>query len=163
MVSWTVMIWKMISNSQKNNNMAFNLDKLKEVAKPRSEAAKDRARFRKENREWLRMSQDIALNLHNYLCNTGISQRLFAEKMGVSPVYVGKLLKGGENLTLETISKIQKAMGKNIISVNKPYVMVKSVILDPIVRFPDSAVKSKKHRGNKTTQNVFTVATDNAA
>lgn len=73
MVSWTVMIWRMTSNSQKNNNMAFNLDKLKEVAKPRSDAAKDRARFRKENREWLRMSQDIALNLHNYLCNTGIS------------------------------------------------------------------------------------------
>ena len=60
MVSWTVMIWRMTSNSQKNYNMAFNLDKLKEVAKPRSEAAKDRARFRKENREWLRMSQDIA-------------------------------------------------------------------------------------------------------
>ena len=59
--------------------------------------------------------------------------------------------------------KIQKAMGKNIISVNKPYVIVKSVILDSIVRFPDSAVKSKKYRGNKTTQNVFTVATDDAA
>ena len=41
--------------------------------------------------------------------------------------------------------------------------MVKSVILDPIVRFPDSAVKSKKYRGNKTSQNVFTVATDDAA
>jgi len=83
--------------------------------------------------------------------------------MGVSPVYVGKMLKGGENLTLETISKIQKAMGRNIISVTKPYAIVKSVILDPIVRFPDSAVKSKKYRGNKTSQNVFTVATDDAA
>jgi len=162
MVSWTVMIWRMTSNSQKNYNMAFNLDKLKEVAKPRSEAAKDRARFRKENREWLRMSQDIALNLHNYLCNTGISQRLFAEKMGVSPVYVGKLLKGGENLTLETISKIQKAMGKNIISVTKPYAIVMSVILDPIVRFPDSAVKSVKYRGSKINQDAFAVASDAA-
>ena len=84
-----------------------------------------------------------------------ISQRLFAEKMGVSPVYVGKLLKGGENLTLETISKIQKAMEKNIISVTKPYAIVMSVILDPIVRFPDSAVKSVKYRGSKINQDAF--------
>lgn len=143
--------------------MAFNLDKLKEVAKPRSEAAKERANFRKENREWLRMSQDIALNLYNYLYNTGISQKVFAERMGVSPVYVGKLLKGGENLTLETIYKIQTAMGRNIISVAKPYVIVKSVFCGPIVRFPDSAVKSEKYRGNKMAQDAFTVATNDAA
>lgn len=91
-----------------------------------------------------------------------ISQRLFAEKMGVSPVYAGKLLKGGENLTLETISKIQKTMGKNIISVTKPYAIVKSVILDPIVRFPDSAVKSVKYRGSKINQDAFAVASDAA-
>ena len=31
--------------------------------------------------------------------------------MGVSPAYVGKLLKGRENLTLETIWKIQVVLG----------------------------------------------------
>lgn len=79
-----------------------------------------------------------------------------------SRLYTWKLLKGGENLTLETISKIQKAMGKNIISVTKPYAIVMSVILDPIVRFPDSAVKSVKYRGSKINQDAFAVASDAA-
>jgi transcriptional regulator with XRE-family HTH domain len=153
----------MIFNSQKNNSMAFNLDKLKEVAKPRSEAAKERAKFRKENREWLRMSQDIALSLHYYLRNTGMSQKQLAEKMCVSAVYVGKLLKGGENLTLETICKIQNVIGENIVSVAKPYVIVKSVKLSPVTRFSKNAVTSKKYRGIKMTQDSFTVTTGDAA
>ena len=51
---------------------------------------------------------------------------------------------------------------KNIISVTKPYAIVMSVILDPIVRFPDSAVKSVKYRGSKINQDAFAVASDAA-
>jgi hypothetical protein len=36
--------------------MGFNIDKLKEIAVPRSEAAKESARTRRENREYLRKS-----------------------------------------------------------------------------------------------------------
>ena len=79
--------------------MAFDMKKLAEIAKPRNEIAKEKARFRKENRAWLRMSQEIAMCLHYYLRNNGMTQKEMADKMGVSPVYVNKLLKGGENLT----------------------------------------------------------------
>lgn len=96
--------------------MTANLDKLKAIAVDRNETAKARAQWRKENREWLRMSQNIALCLHHYLRTNKMSQKEFAEKMGVSPAYVGKLLKGSENLTLETICKIQKLMGEQLIS-----------------------------------------------
>ena len=41
--------------------MGFNIDKLREIAVPRSETAKESARLRRENREYLRISQDIAL------------------------------------------------------------------------------------------------------
>lgn len=92
--------------------MAFDLNKLAEVAKPRSEAAIERARLRRQNRDWIRMSQDIALFLHYYLRNSGMTQKELADKMGVSAVYVGKLLKGSENLTLETICKIQGVIKK---------------------------------------------------
>lgn len=102
--------------------MTFNTEKLSSVAKPRSKEATEQARFRKENREWLRMSQEIALCLHYYLRNTGMTQKELADKMGVSAVYVGKLLKGGENMTLETICKIQRVINENIVTVAKPYI-----------------------------------------
>lgn len=142
--------------------MAFNLEKLQKVAKPRSETAVKRAQERKENREWLRMSQDIALNLHYCLRNTGMSQKDFADKMGVSAVYVGKLLKGGENLTLETICKIQYALGEKIVSVAKPYINVRTVTLNPLPRFSETA-RSEKYRGNTITQNTFAVTSCDVA
>lgn len=100
--------------------MTANLDKLKAIAVDRNETAKARAQWRKENREWLRMSQDIALCLHHYLRTNKMSQKDFAERMGVSPAYVGKLLKGRENLTIETICKLQRLMGEQLISVACP-------------------------------------------
>ena len=74
--------------------MAFNLDKLAKMSVPRSEKATQRATFRKDNREWLSMSHDIALTLHYYLRNAKMTQKELAEKMGVSPAYIGKVLKG---------------------------------------------------------------------
>lgn len=100
--------------------MTANLDKLKAIAVDRNETAKARAQWRKENRERLRISQDIALCLHHYLRTNKMSQKEFAERMGVSPAYVGKLLKGCENLTIETICKIQRLMGDQLISVACP-------------------------------------------
>jgi transcriptional regulator with XRE-family HTH domain len=101
--------------------MAFNLNKLAEVAKPRSEESKEQERFRKENRDWLRISQEIALALRYFLRTEHMTQKALAEKMGLSSVYVSKLLKGGENLTLETICKIQSVIGQDLITVSKPY------------------------------------------
>ena len=62
--------------------------------------------------------------------------------MGVSPVYVGKLLKGGENLTLETISKIQKVTGEEFVTISKPYSSRVTVEIMETRRFSDDAVSS---------------------
>ena len=67
------------------------------------------------------MSQDIALAIHYHLRQSGMSQKSLAEKLGVSPTYVAKLLKGNENLTLETISKVQEVIGRELVSVCRPY------------------------------------------
>jgi len=37
--------------------------------------------------------------------------------MGVTPQYINKIVKGKENLTLETIAKIEKALGITLIEV----------------------------------------------
>lgn len=101
--------------------MAFDLNKLSQMAKSRPEEAKQKAQYRKDNREWLRISRDIALALHYYLRKMKMTQKELAEKLQVSPAYVGKLLKGQENLTLETICNIQNAIDRELISVSRPY------------------------------------------
>lgn len=104
--------------------MTFNIEKLNQISKPRNAEAAEKARCRKENREWLRMSQDIALNLHYYLRTTGKTQKDLAAQLGVSAAYMSKLLRGTENLTLETICKIQDVTGEVFVKITNPPVMV---------------------------------------
>ena len=43
----------------------------------------------------------------------GLSQKNLAEKMGCSQQYISKVLKGRENLSIATISKIEEALDLN--------------------------------------------------
>lgn len=144
--------------------MGFNIDKLKEIAVPRSEAAKESARTRRENREYLRMSQDIALCIHYYLRKSNMTQKELADKLGVSPVYVGRLLKGGENLTLETICKLQNVLGQNLISVAKPYVATQIISLVPLPaqRFSET-VRSDRYTETHTLNKNYSSTGDYSA
>lgn len=135
--------------------MTFNTEKLAQMAKPRSQEALERARFRKENREWLRMSQEFALCLHYYLRTTGMTQKELADKMGVSAVYIGKLLKGGENLTLETICKIQKAIGEILVTVAKPYICNTVIKIASWTRFSPDAVTSDSFTDSQSSQEYY--------
>lgn len=75
-------------------------------------------KWRIENRAWLRRSQSIALKILLRLDEINITQKELAERMGVSAQMVNKLVKGSENITLETISKLEKALGMELIQVN---------------------------------------------
>ena len=63
---------------------------------------REKAQWRRENRRWLRYSGFIALTVMHRLEELKMSQKELAEKMNCSPQYVSKLLKGSENLTLDT-------------------------------------------------------------
>ena len=143
--------------------MAFDTEKLANIAKPQSEKEKEQARYRKENRDWLRMSQEIALCLHYYLRKAGLTQKELADKMGVSAVYVGKLLKGGENLTLETICKIQKVIGEDLVTIAKPYTCKMVISIPTWPKFSPDAINSDKFFGNQTLQNDYVQASGDAA
>ena len=45
----------------------------------------------------------------------GMSQKQLAEKMNCSPQYISKVLRGRENLSLETLTKIENALEISII------------------------------------------------
>ena len=45
----------------------------------------------------------------------GMSQKQLAEKMNCSPQYISKVVRGRENLSLETLTKIENALEISII------------------------------------------------
>jgi len=68
------------------------------------------------NEAWLERSSNIALRILGALQLNGMSQKELATKTGVSPQQVSKLLKGNENLTLETIAKLEAALGIGLLT-----------------------------------------------
>ena len=50
----------------------------------------------------------------------GVNQKELAQRMGCTPQYVSKILKGKENLSLETICKIEDALDMEFQTVPEP-------------------------------------------
>ena len=76
---------------------------------------RENARWRMDNRAWLRHSQHIAMMMLDRMDELKVSQKQLSELMGCSQQYVSKVLKGQENLSLETISKIEHCLGLQIL------------------------------------------------
>lgn len=67
--------------------------------------------YDKKNWEWLKMSSNVAFAVLEVLDHTNMSQVELANKMDVSRQQISRILRGQENLTIETISKLQTALG----------------------------------------------------
>ena len=76
---------------------------------------RENAEWRQANRAWLRYSQRIAMMMLDKMEEIGLTQKSVAERMGCSQQYVSRVLKGKENLSIETISKIEKALEIDIL------------------------------------------------
>ena len=70
-----------------------------------------------ENEDWLEKSALIALKILKRLRETSKSQKQLAEDIGVSPQYINKVVKGKENLSLQTISGIEMALGISLMEI----------------------------------------------
>lgn len=77
------------------------------------------AKYRRANRKWLRKSQDIALRILTVLDEKGMQQKELAKALDVSPQQISKIVKGKQNLTLETISKLEQVLGVELVEVPK--------------------------------------------
>lgn len=91
------------------------VEKLKEHASTTPSKWREEAEYRRANKTWLRYSQHIALLMLDKMDMLGMNRKQLAEKMNCSPQYISKVLKGQENLSLETLSKIEMALGVSII------------------------------------------------
>lgn len=76
-----------------------------------------RAQERKESRQWCRRSQEIAIRILRTLKDKNMQQKDLAELMGVAPQQVSRWVKGKENFTLETVGRIEHALGIQLLEV----------------------------------------------
>ena len=77
--------------------------KLREHASPTPSHWREEAEYRIANKSWLRYSQKIAMQMLDKMEQMKITQKQLAE-------YISKILKGKENLSLETLTKIENAL-----------------------------------------------------
>lgn len=86
------------------------VEKLKAHTSDTPSKWREEAEYRQKNKSWLRYSQMIALTMLDKMENMGLTQKMLAERMGCSQQYISKILRGKENLSLETLCKIEEAL-----------------------------------------------------
>ena len=77
---------------------------------------REEAEYRRENKSWMRYSQRIAMAILDKMEQSHLTQKALAERMGCSQQYVSKILKGRENLSIETLAKIENALSMQLLS-----------------------------------------------
>lgn len=93
------------------------INKLNKVASKETSGWLEKAKEREANRDWLAKSAKIAIKILRELRAKKLTQKWLAEELGVSAQYVNKIVKGQENLSLETITKIEAALNITLIKV----------------------------------------------
>ena len=98
-----------------NEDMKKIVEGLRKHASPTPCKRREVLEYMNANDSWLRYSQNIAMLMLDRMEELGINQNQLAEKMNCSRQYISKVLKGRENLSLETLFKIENALGISII------------------------------------------------
>ena len=88
---------------------------LKKNASPEPSHWIEEAEWRRANRGWLRYSQYVAIRMLSRMDELHLTQTALAERMGCSQQYISKVLKGKENLSLETLWKIESALEMDLV------------------------------------------------
>lgn len=95
--------------------MKTMIEKLKEHSGPDTSNWREVFKEMNANKVWSRHSLNIALIMLDRMEALGMTQKQLAEKMKCSHQYISKILKGHENLSLETLAKIENALDISII------------------------------------------------
>jgi len=113
--------------------MKPNVEKFEALVSNQESGWHKEAEERLRNKLWQNKAFDIALTLLKYKDAYKLNQAELARKIGVSKQYINRILQGKENLTLETIGKIEDALQISIITINKTDIhSFETVKLSPI-------------------------------
>jgi len=113
---------------------------------------KDAVDFREANKDWLNKSAKIAIKITRALRDKKLTQRSLAEKLSVSAQQVNKILKGRENLTLETVSKIESALNIELINIISQ-AEIQEQVAQEVIKYHRKWRKAQVYEKNKNMQN----------
>lgn len=106
---------KIVISLQKDLTLMNTLDFLKaNEHKGKGEFLKE-AQYLKDNWDWMKYSYAIAIKVRNRMNELGLTQKRLAESLGCTQQHISILLNGKVNMTLETLSKLEKALDFNLI------------------------------------------------
>ena len=74
--------------------------------------------WRMKNKSWLCHSQRIAMMMLDQMEKLNINKEQLSKLLDSTQEYVSKILKGQENLTLETMAKIEQCLKIQIFNIN---------------------------------------------
>ncbi|MBR1543794.1 MAG: helix-turn-helix transcriptional regulator [Muribaculaceae bacterium] len=69
------------------------------------------ARGRQEHASWLKRSRNVALAIIDFMQENHLSRNDIAERLGVTPQYVSRILSGKVNFSFKSIAEIEKRLG----------------------------------------------------
>lgn len=91
--------------------MSTAIDFLKKHERIFPSHFEENATWRKENKTWLEWACNIALSLVEYMEFNGLNRNGLAERLGVSPQYVSKILSGKVNFSFKSIAELKQKPG----------------------------------------------------
>ena len=115
------------------------LELISEVVSGTMECIKERI----QNRPMLRESQEIALKVLIKLDELGWSRKDLSKTMGVTPFTISKILSGKENLTIQTLIKLQNTLDIPILASYYENKMTPTEVLKILKNKIDSASLNK--------------------
>ncbi len=115
----------------------------------------EKAKWSEDNSAWLEKSALIAIKILRAIKDQGSSQKKMAEKLEVSALFINKIVKGNENLSLETISKLVIALGIQLIEV--PGFKVSNNYLIPETVQQGKRTRKKPNWSDKPTLTTATI------
>ena len=118
------------------------IDKINRIAKDNSKW-KEKALKSRENRPWQKHAQKIAVKVLRAMRSQKMKQKELAEKIGVSPQQISKIVKAQENLTLQSIAKLEEALQIDLlfIEIEKKQIVHHEIIKEKPVYFTVSQPK----------------------
>ena len=94
------------------------ISRLKEHQSSTPSKWREKTEWRMKNKLWLYYSQHIAMMMLDQMEKLNINKEQLSKLLDCTQEYVSKILKGQENLTLETMAKIEQCLKIQIFNIN---------------------------------------------
>ena len=105
------------------NNYGRHQKKIEQVAEDGTSPWLKKPKKRRKNSSWQRKSQGVASCVLTRLKEQNIQQKELAEALDVSPQQLNKIVKGRENLTLQTFTKLEQVLCISLFEISRKHAL----------------------------------------